>query len=280
MGLFDNEIRKGERFRFGNNWRRFLAVVNEERIEIAEDSLKEMLRTDSLNGKSFIDVGSGSGLFSLAARRLGATVYSFDYDPQSVSCTLELRKRYFPNDDDHDWEVHQGSILDSNFLEMLPTFDVVYSWGVLHHTGDMWAALNNIVKLVKPHGYLFIAIYNDQGHMSKFWGRIKKTYCSSILGQYCVLSVFIPYFVLRSLIGSIIKRATIFSKYKKSRGMSIIHDWVDWLGGYPFEVARIDDIVNFYLQKGFSLFNVRTNCGLGNNQFVFEKSEFRPPDTT
>ncbi len=52
---------------------------------------------ETLAGNSFLDVGSGSGLFSLAAMRLGADrVHSFDYDPQSVGCTKELKRRFPP----------------------------------------------------------------------------------------------------------------------------------------------------------------------------------------
>src|SRR5262245_61307524 len=103
------QLLKGERFAFGENWRAFLSKLNEGRIVDAEESLKTRLEVDSLAGKAFVDVGSGSGLFSLAARRLGATVHSFDYDPTSVECTRELRRRYFPTDPY--WKVEQGSAL-------------------------------------------------------------------------------------------------------------------------------------------------------------------------
>lgn len=139
--MFSTEIAKGQRFKFGANWKGFLAVLNEERIVLAEQSLRNMLDMD-LKGKRFLDVGSGSGLFSLAARRLGAIVHSFDYDPQSVACTEELRHRYFPSDDG--WTVEQGSALDTQYLAHLGQWDIVYSWGVLHHTGAMWRALANI----------------------------------------------------------------------------------------------------------------------------------------
>ena len=135
----DVEIVSGRRFGFGDNWNSFLRVVNDERIEAAAASLAEMLGTHDLNGRRFLDAGSGSGLFSLAARQLGATVYSFDYDRQSVACTAELRRRYFP--DDADWIVQEGSVLDTAFLDTLGVFDVVYSWGVLHHTGALWQAI-------------------------------------------------------------------------------------------------------------------------------------------
>ncbi|RMH79171.1 MAG: class I SAM-dependent methyltransferase [Calditrichaeota bacterium] len=174
MKTATEEINQGERFSFGKNWSRFLATLDNERIEKAEESLREMLGVEDLAGRTFIDVGSGSGLFSLAARRLGAQVHSFDYDPDSVGCTAELKRRYFPDDDA--WTVEQGSVLDREYLQGLGQFDVVYSWGVLHHTGDMWSALENVKGLVKPGGELFIAIYNDQGYKSMRWTWIKKNY--------------------------------------------------------------------------------------------------------
>ncbi|MGH8527755.1 MAG: class I SAM-dependent methyltransferase, partial [Gammaproteobacteria bacterium] len=169
------EISLGKRFEFGANWTRFLALVNEDRIRFAEHSLRDLLEAGTLQGKTFLDIGSGSGLFSLAARRLGAKVRSFDYDPRSVACTRELKCRYFP--DDPEWTIEEGSVLDQAFLVRLGTFDVVYSWGVLHHTGAMWQALENVTPLVKPQGRLYIAIYNDLGRASVLWKRVKRAYC-------------------------------------------------------------------------------------------------------
>jgi len=150
MSQHQNELNAGERFAFGDNWARFLSILNDERIRMAEESLKRMLEVETLAGKSFLDIGSGSGLFSLAARRLGARVHSFDYDPQSVACTAELKRRYFP--DDAQWVVEEGSALDMDYLNRLGQFDVVYSWGVLHHTGAMWQALKNVAPLVAGGG--------------------------------------------------------------------------------------------------------------------------------
>src|SRR5512135_1518855 len=142
LEAFRREVNRGERFEFGRNWQRFLSVLDADRIAAAERSLGKLLASPSLAGQSFLDVGSGSGLFSLAARRLGARVHSFDYDPQSVCCTAELKRRYFP--DDEAWTIEHGSVLDHAYMARLGTFDVTYSFGVLHHTGQMWQALETV----------------------------------------------------------------------------------------------------------------------------------------
>ena len=266
------EVSQGERFQFGANWEAFLDTLNDERIKEAEDSLREMLGVDDLSGKRFLDIGSGSGLFSLAARRAGAKVHSFDYDPKSVGCTRELKKRYFANDED--WIVEEGSALDEDYLVSLGKFDVVYSWGVLHHTGNMMRALNNAMIPVSDQGILFIAIYNDQDISSRLWKKIKKTYCSNWLGKFLISCVFVPWFALQAIAIGLIKfRNPLgqFSNYKKKRGMSIYHDWIDWLGGYPFEVAKPEVIFNLYRSHGYVLENLITTNRLGCNQYVFRK---------
>ena len=274
MSLHASEVARGERFEFGENWGRFLAALNDERIREAENSLRRMLETESLAGRSFLDIGSGSGLFSLAARRLGARVHSLDFDPRSVACTMELRRRFFPGDDA--WTVEEGSALDADYLRSLGLFDVVYSWGVLHHTGEMWKALENARLPVKPGGRLFIAIYNDTGTQAARWKWIKKTYnrLPRPLRPAFAALVIAPEELkpaLRALARlrpqEYVRRWTA---YDKNRGMSRWRDIVDWVGGYPYEVATPDEIFDFYRARGFTL--TRLKCGgvgLGCNEFVF-----------
>jgi 2-polyprenyl-6-hydroxyphenyl methylase/3-demethylubiquinone-9 3-methyltransferase len=268
------EVVAGDRFQFGENWRRFLGVLDDDRIAAAERALQAMLEVEHLRGCRFLDLGSGSGLSSLAARRLGAEVYSVDYDTSSVACTRELRRRYF-GDDDAGWTVEQGSALDADYLRSLGTFDVAYSWGVLHHTGAMWRALENIVPTVAPGGKLFVSIYNDQGSWSGRWTRIKRLYNSGPLGKTLVSATIIPAWVLRGLAADLVWRRNPlarYTSYKKERGMSVVHDWADWLGGYPFEVAKPEAILDFYRARGFELVKMKTAGGsMGCNELVFRR---------
>lgn len=273
---FEQEMKHGDRFAFGENWRQYLDSLNDERIAEAEQSLRTMLRTDTLTGLSFVDVGSGSGLFSLAARRLGAEVRSFDYDPSSVWCTRELRRRYLP--DDPCWVIEQGSILDASFVASLGSYDIVYSWGVLHHTGQLWNALGSVAGLVKPGGTLFIALYNDVGRMSKYWAMAKRAYCKlpkplkPLILYPAFLQMWGPRTVLEILQG---RPFDSWRSYYKKRGMSAWRDVVDWVGGYPYEPSEPQAIFEFYRALGFELQSLRTTTGLGINQFVLQLKQQR-----
>lgn len=270
------EVSCGDRFEFGKNWSHFLTLLNDERIAAAEFSLMQMLEVKDLEGKRFLDIGSGSGLFSLAARRLGARVHSFDYDPYAVACTSELRQRYLRGD--AGWTIEEGSALNRDYVESLGEFDVVYSWGVLHHTGQMWLALENARLPVATGGVLFIAIYNDMGRQSARWRRIKRTYNAlpRVLRAPFAAMVIAPSEVT-SLVGSLFvlrPREYLRSWSDQLRGMNRWRDIVDWVGGYPYEVAKPEEIVDFYRARGFALTKLKCGgVGLGCNEYVFDKRE-------
>lgn len=277
--LHTKEVQQGARFEFGKNWARFLEVLNEERIAAAEESLRRMLRVTTLKERTFLDVGSGSGLFSLAAWRLGARVHSFDYDTYSVACTRELRRRYaFGNPD---WRIEQQSVLDEDYMSSLGPYDIVYSWGVLHHTGAMWRALDYVQRPVSPGGLLFVAIYNDCGTKSARWRWIKRTYnrLPRPLRVPFVAAVSAPGELREALRYAVGGRAGEYLRswtVIRDRGQSRWRDTVDWVGGYPYEAAKPEEIFDFYDARGFVLRRLKCGgVGMGCNEFVFQK-ERRP----
>ena len=274
MSTHKDEVKLGHRFEFGKNWSNFIQAIDNNRINTAKQSLQEQLKSLTLDGKTFLDVGSGSGLFSLAAHLLGASVHSFDYDPASVKATSDLKRRY--QEGTLAWVVREGSVLNSDYLENLGQFDVVYSWGVLHHTGNMWKALTNILPLVRHQGKIFVALYNDKGTETRLWLQIKKIYNASPFPVQFVMAILcLAYFQGRSAIGKLLQLKSPFPNRNAGllpRGMSVWHDAVDWVGGFPYEVAKPEEIFYFFQKNGFEMVRLTTNIGgLGCNEYVFVK---------
>ncbi len=268
----ERDIADGRRFGFGRNWSRFLEQLDERRIADAEASLRAMLGVADLRGRSFLDIGCGSGLFSLAARRLGAEVRSFDFDLQSVACTAELRRRYFP--EDTAWRIEPGSVLDPEFMEKLGTHDVVYSWGVLHHTGAMWIALERALARVAANGQLFIAIYADQGWKSHAWWFVKLLYnrlpawlrpAYEITVTAVVRLLVILKYTLK--LRPMVAIAPLFGD-RRERGMSARRDRTDWIGGFPYEFATLESLVTYLEARGFSAETTRAATSLGCHEIV------------
>lgn len=268
------EVRSGQRFEFGQNWTNSLARLDESRIGEAVSSLRRMLGVETLEGLSFLDIGSG--LFSLTARRLGARVHSFDYDPKSVACTRELWRRFF--DGDPAWTVESGPVLNGAYVDGLGRLDLVYSWGVLHHTGEMWKALAHAESRVAPGGRLFIAIYNDQGGASKRWLTVKRI-CNRLPRLLRPAFAFVVYLPLeiRSMLINLVRREPgvyfrYITNYGVKRGMSWWHDKIDWFGGYTFEVAKPEQIFDFSRRKGYVLeASVANAGGMACDEYVFRR---------
>jgi 2-polyprenyl-6-hydroxyphenyl methylase/3-demethylubiquinone-9 3-methyltransferase len=261
-------------FAFGKNWLRFLRRVDEARIEQAKKSFLDFVGPEPLSGASFLDVGCGSGLSSLVARRCGMRVAAFDYDPDAVACSIEMRRR-FGSVTEH-WTVERGDALDTPYMKSLGRFDLVYAWGSLHHTGDLWLAVENAAACVRDNGRFYLAVYNDQGGTSRRWLVVKKLYQKLPASLRVVLvGACAPILWWKDMVRDLLRGRPLATwlNYAKERGMSPWHDLVDWVGGYPFEVAKPEQVLDFLRARGFSLEKLRT-CGGGSgcNEFMFRKA--------
>ncbi len=227
-------------FSFGKNWESFLSAADASALEKATADIEEWLGQGSVKGKTVLDIGSGSGLHSLAYFHLGATsIVSFDYDQHSVAATKECWRRAGSPDN---WQVMHGSVLDRAFIQSLGTFDIVYSWGVLHHTGSMWKAIEHATLPIKPGGLFWISIYNKTPNYPKELALKQQYNRSNWFGK--------KWLELREI------GKTMRYRYqnhlnpftwneRRMRGMDAYHDIVDWLGGLPYEVATGDELITF-----------------------------------
>ena len=263
-------------FSFGRNWQAFKdRCLDPERERIAADYLTEFMELPNLENRAFLDVGCGSGLFSLAAYRLGARkVVSFDVDPYSVRCTEELRRLA---GSPRQWEVHEGSILDEGFIAGIEKADIVYAWGSLHHTGNMWGAVRNAAALTSPDGLLFLSIYNKvEGRKgSQFWLKVKKLYNRLPgMGKRALEFSYVLRFGLLPRIIALRNPLPFFSDYRYRRGMDYWTDVRDWLGGYPYEFAAPEEIFRFCSRElNLELVNLHSTNTIGTNEFLFRRRD-------
>lgn len=273
--LYEQTYQNKDHFSFGKNWQHFLGTLDNQNIKEAESSLANFLGgRDQVTGKTFVDIGSGSGLFSLAAYRLGAKkIVSVDIDEFSLDCTRYLQEKF---DQKKCWQIQKGSALDHNFLQPLGTFDIVYSWGVLHHTGDMYQALRNIEMLLNRGGKLYIALYNDNNRLlegsSRFWIKVKRLYNnSSRLGKRILEGVYSLYYFIGLLVNG--KNPVAYIKqYHTLRGMDFWTDIKDWLGGYPYQFASAEKIIAYFESRGFTCVNLIKARSIGCNEYLFSKN--------
>lgn len=249
-------------FKFGENWASFSKQLDEGRVTEAEDSLVSLFGAGALKDRSFLDIGCGSGLFSIAAVRLGAKrVLGMDIDPVSISTSRANAGRWMEVPSLA--EFRQFSALDTSQMEALGRFDIVYSWGVLHHTGNMALAIHNAAQRVEPGGLFMIAIYNRHWS-SGAWKVIKWIYNrAGSFGQRLLVWVFTPViFLAKALV-------TRQNPLKMRRGMDFMHNIIDWVGGYPYEYASLGEMKTLLEAEGLQLLkSIPVAVPTGCNQFV------------
>lgn len=272
--LYEDNYQKGSSFSFGSNWLEFTKNIKKKNIDDSVKSLETFLDLNTLKGKTFLDVGCGSGLFSMAALKMGARrVVSLDIDKNSIHCTLELISKYkYTNRS----EIVLGSVLDKAKIKSLGTYDVVYAWGSLHHTGAMWQALENTIMKVNDKGLLYLAIYNDFSGAnsiiagsSSFWLGVKRLYgMIPDFGKSLLEILYVAYFVLGYLLTFRNPFSYLNNFSKREKGMNFMTNVHDWLGGYPYEYATVDELINFCGLRGLAVKRIKSSNNLGCHELL------------
>lgn len=272
--MAENLTRAETHFRFGENWADYSALIDDEAIQLAIDGLIKLVPLHALRGCRFLDIGCGSGLHALAAIRCGAReVVALDIDKDSVATTRRVLARYAPN---AEVTVKEMSVFDPE-MAGLGRFDVVYSWGVLHHTGAMWKAIEVAARMVAPSGRFAVALY-QKTPMCGFWRLEKRVYLQlPHLAQVGIRKIYnaarLAYMLVRGT-----NPVSYVREYNK-RGMSFVHDAHDWLGGYPYESVHRDKTIAFMANMGFEAEHAPAERGAtgffgsGCLEFTFRHSE-------
>ena len=269
-GLIDLDTR----FKFGENWSQFEQHINCKAIENARKGLEKLISPQEIKDKKILDIGSGSGLHSLVALIQGAKeVYAIDIDPISVRTTRKVLSKYYEG---NNWKCEEMSVFDLS-PGIHGNYDIVYAWGVLHHTGDMYRALLKAMAMVAPERLFLVALYRKT-KMCNFWKIEKKFYSkSSSQVQRLIRKIYMALFFLDYRLRTGKKSAEYIRDYSESRGMNYYNDVHDWLGGYPYESVNPNKLKLFMKNNGFDCrreFLMPSSLGFfgsGNDEFAFQR---------
>lgn len=253
------------RFSFGKNWQSYSRnAITKERLNQFRRDFDVLFKGIGLKDKKFIDIGFGQGLAMLTAADKGAAVVGIDIDADNVKA-LDAARQKMGGVQKPVTDI--ASILDDDYVGQFNShYDIVHSWGVLHHTGNMEKGFENACSLVAPGGYLVCSIYNRHWS-SPIWKRIKYLYNRSpLFVQNLFIGLFYPVIFFAKYL------ATGKNPKQKERGMDFFHDVIDWVGGYPYEYASKDEITALVTQKGFQSVRISPAAvPTGCNEFVFKK---------
>ena len=267
------------RFAFGENWANYADRIDETHVVEATRSLQRLLGEGDLRGLRFLDIGCGSGVHAAAAMRLGAArVDAIDLDPKSVETSKTTMNKFGMGDA---WSVERRSVFDLN-PETDGQYDVVYSWGVLHHTGDMDRAIKQACSMVVPEGQLLVALYRKT-MACRFWRVEKRWYASAGPNSQRIARMIYKRLRDIDLILSGKSPSEMRDKYSQHRGMSQDHDVHDWLGGYPYESITPSAVNQLMRAHGFDLreqWTQRQTSGLlgsGCDEYAFVRQPISIP---
>ena len=141
--------------------REYFDAIEDYRYNSDAPWLKDAVGFDHFQNKRLLEVGFGTGTDLLQFARAGAVVTGVDITPRSI----EIARRRF------DVYGQRGEFLigdGENLSFPDESFDVVYSFGVLHHTPDTQRAIREVHRVLRPGGKAIVMLYHRSSLF--YWG--------------------------------------------------------------------------------------------------------------
>ena len=148
----------------GTQTREYFEAIENKRYAL-EPEIHQFAQFSRYHGKEVLEIGVGMGTDFLQWNRAGAYATGVDLTEECVALTrARLLVFGFPD---------EGRVLQAD-AENLPfadsSFDLVYSWGVIHHSPNTRKALEEIVRVMRPGGEGKVMIYNKWSAVSlMYW---------------------------------------------------------------------------------------------------------------
>jgi ubiquinone/menaquinone biosynthesis C-methylase UbiE len=123
-------------------------------VEASENHWKIFYSGEEVKGKSVLDAGCGTGIFSIIFATNGAgRVTGIDISEGSLQTARGLKKKF--NLENADFQ--KQDMLALPFSD--ESFDIVWAWGTVHHTTDPFRAITELLRILKPSGSILLAVY-------------------------------------------------------------------------------------------------------------------------
>lgn len=256
QGLLDfhNQIKEQTKDSFDYQWKELNMGRNLLSDEAFVENLQKTICTyfgdveqDFFRGgeKEVADVGCGNGRFTYGLLSMGAKVTAMDQSAHGLENVKSVCSKFGEK-----LNTKQVDLLRGPIDEFENRFDIVWCYGVVHHTGNTYLAMNNVCRMVKPGGYVFMMIYGFPDSQSRFEELAKYEQMRNMTRNMC--------------------NAEKVEYLRKKYPDDLVHGYFDAISPQINDILTWEEIVNFMKLEGFN--NIRKTVDNGNIHFIARKN--------
>jgi ubiquinone/menaquinone biosynthesis C-methylase UbiE len=222
---------------------KFYDVVWTEYIpeyEASEKHWEIFYAAEEVQGKSILDAGCGTGIFSIIFANKGADqVTGIDISEGSLHTAQSLKEKFGLKNA----EFEKQDMLALPFPDR--SFDIVWAWGTVHHTTDPFKAIDELIRVLKPSGSILLAIYK----------RTRLTFIHEIIRKILVRTPRKTWKVLAKILAIFLSPVIfLLKKREKSRkGEKLEELIIDWYFVPIRHYYKPGEIKNYLEERGFSV---------------------------